>query len=136
MEAGLSTYKDTLEDGSDKTVNGLHMKLQEGPWAMQLEYAAGKEDPLSGTSTESKGGYIQPQYTTGKWTVGYRYDMYDPDSGDSSTDTGITDNVAYVNYRVLPHLVLKAEHHMYSYDDPGIDDSTMTVFSVAAFLGN
>ena len=136
MEAGLSAYKDTLEDGSDKTVNGLHMKLREGPWAMQLEYAAGKEDPLTGPETESKGAYIQPQYTTGKWSFGYRYDMYDPDSGDSSTKSEKVDNVAYVNYRVLPHLVLKAEHHMYSYDDPAIEDSTMTVFSVAAFLGN
>ena len=136
LEAGLSTYKDTLEDGSDKTVNGLHMKLREGPWAMQLEYAAGKEDPLTGPETESKGAYIQPQYTTGKWSFGYRYDMYDPDSGDSSTKSEKVDNVAYVNYRVLPHLVLKAEHHMYSYDDPAIEDSTMTVFSVAAFLGN
>ena len=136
LEAGLSLYKDTLEDGSDKTVNGLHMKLREGPWAVQMEYAAGKEDPLAGSETESKGAYIQPQYTMDKWTFGYRYDLYDTDSGDSSTKTENIDNVVYVNYRVLPHLVLKAEHHMYSYDDPAKEDNTMTVFSVAAFLGS
>ena len=140
LEAGVSYYKDTLNDTGigdlDKTVTGMHFKFREGPWAVQAEYAAGKEDPLAGSQTESTGAYIQPQYTMGKWTFGYRYDLYDPDSGDSSTKTEVVDNVPYINYRVLPNLVLKVEHHMYSYDDPATQDSSMTVFSVAAFLGS
>lgn len=134
LEAGFTYHTDTLNDGSDKTDQGVHFKFREGPWAVQAEYATGETD-TGASVTETTGYYIQPAYNYDKWTFGVRYDVWDNDSG-ASTLTEKTANSLFVNYRVMHNIVLKAEHHMYGYEDPATAEDTMTILSAAVFLGD
>ena len=68
-----------------------------------------------------------------KWTIGGRYDFYDPEEG---TQSNSIDHAVFINYYANESIVLKLEHHMYDLENPGAEDYDHTIGSVVIYLGN
>ena len=125
FEIGSSLYHDKLAAVTDsvepkKNVAGVHAKLREGAFGFQAEYADGKYTPTISPATNlpyhKKGYYAQFSYDISKWTLGYRYDFFNPQSTVALNGTKI--NSAIVNYHASKNVVLKWEHHRAKLDDP------------------
>jgi hypothetical protein len=123
FEVGATLYHDKLGPLADpalskKDVYGLHAKIEVGDFGLQAEYADGRYEPTVSPATNlpyhKKGYYAQFDYDIGKWTVGYRYDFFNPDTSKSNglTNYGARINSAIVNYHVNKNVVLKLEHHV------------------------
>lgn len=132
-EFGFTFYRDTLNNGTEKSASGMHAKVKVAAFAFQAEYAKGDYKPAAGADYEKTGYYAQFLYDLADWTLGVRHGFYD---SDSSGDNERTANSLFVNYHVSPSVVLKAEHHLFDYDNPASEDYASTTFSVVAYLGN
>lgn len=132
-EIGLTYYTDTLNNRTEKTATGAHLKIKAGGFAFQSEYAVADYKPTTGSKYDSTGYYAQFMYDIGNWTAGVRNSLYDP----KSTETNeLVANSVFLNYHVSPSVVLKMEYHQFDYDDASKDDYTSTLFSAVAYLGN
>lgn len=132
-EIGLTYYRDTLNDDTEKTATGVHMKIKGGGLTFQSEYATGNYKPKTGSDYKRSGYYAQLMYDVNNWTVGGRYSFYDSDSTGNNEQVA---NSVFVDYHVSPAIVLKLEHHQFDFDDAALTDYTSTLFSVVAYLGN
>ena len=134
LELGASAFRDTDEADVRKTAYGAHGKLKAGKFTLQTEYAADTLKPLDGSAeTKQVGYYLQALYDIKSWTVGYRYDLWNPDK---SATAKVTDNAFFVNYHVSPVIVCKLEHHMINEQDPAAEDYGRTILSIAYYLGD
>jgi len=137
FEVGATGYKDkTLLDPTtgieeQKSAYGVHMLAKLGAIRVKAEYAKGEYEPLPTPSTSytRTGYYIQPSYDINKWTLGYRYDYFEPKSTVQNDKTRI--NTAFVNYHVDKNTVLKWEHHLLNLEDPAKDDYYKSIVSIA-----
>lgn len=132
-EIGLTYYTDTLNDRTEKTATGAHMKIKAGGLAFQAEYAVADYKPTTGSKYERTGYYAQLMYDIGNWTAGVRNNFYDSNSLGTNE---LVANSVFLNYHVSSSIVLKVEHHQFDYDDAAKDDYTSTLFSAVANLGN
>lgn len=126
---------------SRKTSYGFHGKLKVDNWTVQAEYAQDTRKPLDGGATaETKqvGYYLQALYDVNQWSIGYRYDFFNPDKS-ASTKVDAKDNVVFVDYHVSPVIVCKLEHHMVKdhslVSTYGKADYSRTILSIAYYLG-
>ncbi|MDX8386417.1 MAG: porin [Gallionella sp.] len=137
FEVGVTGYKDkTLVDPTngieeEKSAYGVHMQAKHGAFNIRAEYAKGEYEPLPTPSTTytRTGYYIQPSYDIRQWTLGYRYDYFEPKS--TVPDDKTTINTAFVNYHVDQNTVLKWEHHLLNLEDPAKKDYFKSVVSIA-----
>jgi len=133
-EIGFSYDRENKDENDNKVkILGADTKLAWKDLKFQGEYAKRYTDDLAGTTAQTIGWYSQLTYDWRKWTVGYRYDWYDPDHRDNDNRT-ITNTVA-VNYHFTPDVVGKIEQHFVK--DEGASDVhyTKTLFSIAVYLG-
>jgi len=137
FEAGVTGYKDKMMElpatgiEEEKSAYGAHILAKLGDFKIRGEYAKGKYEPLPGPSTSytRTGYYIQPSYDIKKWTLGYRYDYYEPDSTTPDDKTRI--NTLFVNYHADQNTVLKWEHHLLNLEDPAKKDYFKSMVSIA-----
>lgn len=133
LELGASVFRDTNDADVRKTAYGAHGKLKVDKLTLQTEYAADTLKPLDGSAeTKQVGYYLQALYDISQWTVGYRYDLWNPDKAATAK---VTDNVLFVNYHVSPVIVCKLEHHMVNNQDTTVEDYGRTILSIAYYLG-
>lgn len=135
-EIGMTYYRDTLNDGTDKTAFGTHARVKAGSFEFQGEYASGDYQPATGSDFVNAGYYAQFMYDINNWTLGVRHSAYDQNSANDAIDNKEVANSVFVNYHVGHALVLKLEHHRFSYDDSVKDAYASTIVSVVAYLGN
>jgi len=136
LELGASVFRDTNDVDVRKTAYGVHGKLRADKLTLQAEYANDNQKPLGGgAETKQTGYYLQALYDISKWTVGYRYDYWNPDKSAAPSEK-VTDNVVMVNYHVSPVIVCKLEHHMVNSQDPAAEDYGRTILSIAYYLGD
>ena len=135
-EVGLTYYRDTLNNGTDKTAIGTHAKVKAGSFAFQGEYASGNHKPTTGSDFVNTGYYAQFMYNISHWTLGMRHSDYDKNSATDAIDNKEVANSVFVNYHINHALVLKLEHHRHSYDDAKKDPFRSTMVSVVAYLGS
>jgi len=143
FDIGATYYREMMNDpalASDAQPNkhayGVHAKIKQGNLGMQAEYADGKYEPtqaiapapLPGPVYHRKGYYAQLSYDIDMWTVGYRYDFYDPDTTATLDNTKV--NSLIVNYHVDKNTVLKWEHHLLNLEDPASKDYYRSIASV------
>ena len=131
---GKLTPFEGMYDGDKKTAYGFHTKLRFHQFTVQSEYAKAKYEPLAAAAYNKEGYYGQFLYDLSDWTLGYRYDYYDPDSTVTKNDTTI--NSVFVNYRVNKDVVFKLEHHQVDEKDPALEDYSKDIASVVVNLGN
>jgi len=134
LQVGASMYHDKMNDSTTKTVLGLDTKMKIGALSIQSEYAKGKYSPDAATKYDRNGFYAQFLYDIAKLTLGYRFDVYNPDT--AKTNAGENVNSLIVNYHVSKDIVLKLEHHLFSFDDSTTKSFNKTIASVAVNLGN
>lgn len=122
FDVGATLYRDKLASAADpaqpkKDALGIHAKIRQGAYGFQGEYAKASYKPTNpaGGNYDRKGYYGQLSYDINKWTLGYRYDFYDPKS--TVTDDGTKIHSAIVNYHVSKNVVLKWEHHLANAED-------------------
>ncbi len=122
FDVGATLYHDKLASAADiaqpkKDALGIHAKIRHGAYGFQGEYAKASYKPTSSTGGDydRKGYYGQFSYDINKWTLGYRYDFYDPIS--TSTNDATKIHSAIVNYHVSKNVVLKWEHHLANAED-------------------
>lgn len=132
-EFGATYYRDTINDGTEKTGRGVHAKVKAGGFTFQTEYARGDYNPAASTYYERTGYYGQAMFDVGSWTLGLRHSFYD---SKSTGDNELVANALFVNYHVSHTLVLKVEHNLFDYDNEATDDYASTTFSAVAYLGN
>lgn len=132
-EFGLTYYRDTLNDDTKKAATGAHVKVKNGGFAFQSEYARGKYTPKTDPGYNSSGYYAQLMYDINNWSAGVRRSFYD---ADSIGNNELVANTLFVNYRVSASIVLNMEHHWFNYNDKAKDDYQSTLFSAVAYLGN
>lgn len=135
-EIGMTYYTDTDNSNTEKVATGAHVKVKSGGFAFQGEYAKGDYKPTTGSDYENTGYYAQLMYDVSNWTLGVRHSTYDKNTATDDVDNQETANGAFVNYHVSHAVVLKVEHHLFSYDDDAKDEYSSTTFSVVAYLGN
>ena len=133
LEIGASMYSDTNNNDTEKEAMGAHLKLKFWKFTLQGEYAMATYTPLNAASYDRSGYYAQLLFDIGKWTLGGRYDFYDPQE---NTQSESIYNSAFVNYHVNEAIVLKLEHHMVELEDPNAEDFDHTIGSVVIYLGN
>ncbi len=122
FDVGATFYRDKLASAADTTqpkkdALGIHAKIRQGAYGFQGEYAKASYKPTNppGGDYDRTGYYAQLSYDINKWTLGYRYDYYDPKS--TVTNDGTKIHSAMVNYRVSKNVVLKWEHHLANAED-------------------
>jgi len=144
LDIGATYYTEKMTDpalgavdpASDKQAFGVHAKIRQGNVGVQAEYADGKYEPTVVVVPAAtlapvyhrKGYYAQLSYDIDQWTVGYRYDFYDPDSNAALDNTKI--NSLIVNYHVDKNTVLKWEHHLLNLEDPASKDYYRSIGSI------
>jgi hypothetical protein len=144
FELGGTVYHDKLSvdpldtvsqptAGPKKDAQGVHAKIKEGAFGFQGEYAKGSYGGTVVTpSYNSKGYYAQFSYDINKWTLGYRYDFFNPQSTVAQNGTKI--NSAIVNYHVSKNVVLKWEHHLANLENTTKKDYYRSIASIAVNL--
>jgi hypothetical protein len=142
FDVGATLYHDKLAASADpneskKDAYGAHAKIRQGAFVLQAEYADGKYEPTVSPATNlpyhKKGYYAQFSYDINKWTLGYRYDYFDPNTTSvASSATKI--NSAIVNYHVNRNVVLKWEHHIADVLDPAQPNWYKDIVSIVANL--
>lgn len=138
LEVGVSTYRDKLADTviTKKNAWGAHAKFRQGAFEFQSEYAKGKYEPTVTPTTNlpyhRKGYYTQFSYDISKWTLGYRFDYYDPKTTAPNDATKI--NSAFINYHVDKNIVLKWEHHLINVENPASQDHYKDIASIVVYL--
>jgi hypothetical protein len=145
FDLGFTLYHDKLAidpfddptftaDGPKKNARGVHAKIREGAIGFQTEYAKGNYGATVFTPAayNSKGYYAQLSYDINKWTLGYRYDSFNPQSTVAQNGTKI--NSAIVNYHVSKNVVLKWEHHRANLEDTTKKDYYRSIASIAVNL--
>jgi hypothetical protein len=144
FDLGFTLYHDKLAidpldtsataNGPKKNVQGIHAKIKQGAIGFQAEYAKGNYGATTFTPTtyNSKGYYAQFTYDINKWTLGYRYDFYNPQSTVAQNGTQI--NSAILNYHVSNNVVLKWEHHLANLQDAAKKDYYRSIASIAVNL--
>jgi len=144
FDVGVTYYREMMDDpalgaddpASNKHAYGIHAKIRQGGLGFQAEYADGKYEPTKvvapavtvGSTYHSKGYYGQLSYDIDKWTLGYRYDLYDPDTSAALDNTKI--NSLIVNYHLDKNTVLKWEHHLLNLEDPASKDYYRSIASI------
>ena len=140
FEIGGSLYRDKLPVLLDaaapkKSAQGVHLKIKQGPFGFQAEYAKGSYKPTvipNPGDYERKGYYGQISYDIADWTLGYRYDYYD--SKTTTANNGIKINSAIINYHVNKNVVLKLEHHLANVENPTGQDYYRNLASIVVYL--
>ena len=136
-EIGLTYYRDTDNLNTEKVASGAHVKVKTGSFAFQSEYARGKHTLVTGANYVNTGYYAQFMYDlVSDWTVGLRHSFYDNNSATDKVDNHETAKSVFVNYHVSHAIVLKLEHHLFSFNDSTQDNYASTTFSVVGYLGN
>ena len=135
-EIGLTYYGDTDNSRTEKLAGGAHAKIKAGGFALQSEYARGDYKPTSGSDYTNTGYYGQFMYNFRDWTIGMRHSVYDKNTATDAIDNKQVANGAFVNYHISHALVVKLEHHLFSYNNDTKDEYESTIFSVVAYLGN
>lgn len=141
FDVGATFYHDKLpavpvfQSEAKKDAYGAHAKMRQGAFGLQAEYADAKYQPTAtpGTSYHKKGYYTQLSYDINKWTLGYRYDFFNPDTS-TVVSSGTKINSAIVNYHVNKNVVLKLEHHIAGVIDPAQKDWYKNIVSIAVNL--
>lgn len=134
FEVGATLYRDQLvnTDQATKNAYGIHAKMKAGDFGFQGEYADGSYNPTVGATIgqvyHRKGYYGQFSYDINKWTLGYRYDFYDPSSVVALDNTKINSLIA--NYHVDKNTVLKWEHHLLNLENPASTDYYRSIASI------
>jgi hypothetical protein len=132
-QIGASYYKEKTNDNEDLKAAGGDILVEWKGFKLQSEYAKGFFDPDVGGSYHRTGYYGQLEYNLRKWTMGYRFDWYDPDN--SIDNDRKTINTVALNYHFTPYVVGKIENHWVDTQDTNIDNYYLTIFSIAAYLG-
>lgn len=132
-EVGTSYYREELNNKTDFDALGADLFLSWRNVRLQAEYAKGFFEPVAGEDDERTGYYGQLEYDLKNWTLGYRYDWYDP-SSETDNDRK-TINTLALNYHFTPYVVGKMEHHFVDPQDRAIDSYNLTLLSVAIYLG-
>lgn len=133
-EIGFSYDRENKDENGDAVrILGTDARLEWNDFQLQNEYAKKYTDQTSGNTDQTIGWYSQLTYDWRKWTVGYRYDWYDPNHRDDANRT-ITNTVA-LNYHFTPEVVGKIEHHFVRDESSSDVNYTKTLFSVAVYLG-
>lgn len=140
FDVGASFYHDKLaaitvplQVETNKGVYGAHAKIRQGAWGVQAEYADGKYEPTGLNGYHKKGYYAQFSYDINKWTLGYRYDFFNPDTS-ASVSKGTKINSVIVNYHVNKNVVMKLEHHIADVIDPAQSGWYKNIASIAVNL--
>jgi len=134
-EIGFSYDRENKDENNDEVrILGVDARLHWNDLQLQSEYAKKYTDQLSGSTDQTIGWYSQLTYDWRKWTVGYRYDWYDPNHRNDENRT-ITNTVA-LNYHFTPKVVGKIEHHFIKDESSSDVRYTKTLFSVAVYLGH
>jgi hypothetical protein len=133
-EIGFSYYKEEKNDDEDFKAAGADLRLYWKDLTLQAEYAKGYGDPSFGSIYQRIGYYAQMAYNYKNWTLGYRYDWYDPDT--TLDNDRKTINSLVLNYHFTPYVVGKLEYHWNDPQDSAIDNYTKTLLSIAVYLGN
>ena len=144
FEVGATVYRDKLKlsstdkDQSKKNAKGVHIKIKQSAFGFQAEYAKGSYEPtLTPGPTrnyDSKGYYGQFTYDISKWTLGYRFDFFDPNTTATSDLKMKKINSAFVNYHVNNNVVLKWEHHLIDLENPASKDYYKDLASIVVYL--
>jgi hypothetical protein len=134
IETGFSYYTEEKDTKEDLRAAGADLLLQWKNLKLQGEYAKGFLDPASGSIYQTIGYYGQLEYLYNNWTLGYRYDWYDPKT--TVDNDRKTINTIALNYHFTPYVVGKIEHHFVDPQASAIDNYTKTLLSVAVYLGN
>ncbi|MDX1763464.1 MAG: porin [bacterium] len=132
-EIGTSYYREEQNDKTDFKALGADLLLSWKNMRLQAEYAKGFFDPAAGKGDHRTGYYGQLEYDLKKWTLGYRYDWYDPSRNTDSDRKTI--NTLALNYHFTPYVVGKAEHHFVDPQDKAADSYNLTLLSIAIYLG-
>ena len=138
FDVGASYYRDkqaktlSVQDEAKKDAYGVHAKIKQGAYGLQMEYANANIQPTVASKFHKKGYYAQFSYDIGKWTLAYRYDYFDPKTTVVSNGTKI--NSAIVNYHVNKNVVLKLEHHLVDVLNPTTPDYYRDIVSIAVNL--
>jgi hypothetical protein len=133
LEIGASMYTDTENDDREKEAIGAHLKMKFWNFTLQGEYATATYTPVNAASYDRIGYYAQLLFDISKWTLGGRYDFYDPQE---NTQSESIYNSVFVNYHVNEAIVLKLEHHQVEKENPAVEDYDHTIGSVVIYLGN
>lgn len=134
FEIGASSYRDVLNDDTEKSAIGAHVKLEFSDFAIQSEFAKGQYSLTDGTRYASKGYYAQALYRPNALSYGVRHDYFLADDRDNSS--GKTYDGVFVNYRINDSVLLKLEHHLVNNDDGSISSHTESICSLVVYLGN
>lgn len=143
FDVGATIYHDKLAASADanepkKNVYGVHARIRQGAFGFQGEYANGKYQPTISPATNlpyhKKGYYAQFSYDINKWTLGYRYDYFNPDTSAPASLSATKINSAIVNYHVNKNVVLKLEHHLVNVIDPTKKDYYKNIASLVVNL--
>ena len=132
-EVGTSYYREEQNDKTDFKAAGADLFLSWRNVRLQAEYAKGFFDPSPGKGDQRIGYYGQLEYDLKNWTLGYRYDWYDP-STETDNDRK-TINTLALNYHFTPYVVGKVEHHFEDPQDKAKDSYNLTILSIAIYLG-
>ena len=133
-EIGATYYQDTLNDDTDKTVTGIHTKLEGGDFTFQAEYADGEYTPVTGQKYNSEGYYGQLYYRISNWLFGFRHDVFDKNS--TALVGSVTRQSVFINYRVDKDIVFKLEYHETEPEDSAVPSTDLTIASIAIYLGD
>jgi hypothetical protein len=134
-EVGTSYYRESdTNDDDDYRAIGADLLLRWNDWKFQGEYAKGYTNFDAGGRDDHRTGYYgQLEYNIRKWTLGYRYDWYDPSR--NTDDDRKTINTLAVNYHFTPYVVGKVENHWVDPQDSAKDNYHLAILSVAVYLG-
>ena len=111
-------------DGVDKAaawLGEIHMDLEKGPWGLRMLYAQWNLDgdgPRAVGADRQFGWYIEPSYKISD-TLGVfaRYNQWNNQAGDSSSNTGKEQVNVGVNWYPHEQVVLKADYQWQSNED-------------------
>ncbi|MDX2369835.1 MAG: porin [Colwellia sp.] len=130
LKFGATFYTDTLNDNTDKTSYGAHVKGKFNAFTVQAEYANARLVPVDTGGYDVRGFYIQGLYNYKDWTFGGRYDVFDKNTSDD--EEHIKQSV-FVNYHVNPTTTIKAEYHINNFEIA--TDYNSYILSFTTFLG-
>ena len=133
---GFTLYRDnndTSNNDAEKFAYGYHLKLRQGNFTLQGEYAKEELNFVNILEDEiSEGYYAQLLYQFEQWGLGYRYDVFD--KTDIDTNKTIR-NSLFINYHLNENFTLKGEYHQDSYGDSMIADYNAYILSITGYLG-
>ena len=116
--AATVQYQQDMTQGEDPDAGHAwlfeaHADIQRGPYGLRALYTRWDLDgdgPDAIGADEQEGFYIEPSYRiTPNWGVFARYNQWDNQAGDSSTDSEFKQVNAGVNFWPHPDVVLKAD---------------------------